>query len=101
MKISALKIESFQNFAKIFENFVKNYYFKILTKMKVLERIVYVISPPGGGARESLREKAKYCRKFHQNFVQNFTKIAIYSLDGPHASIFNKDVECVVIIQKS
>jgi len=43
-KISALKIESFQNFATNFQNFDKNCNFKLFIKMKISESIVYVIS---------------------------------------------------------
>jgi len=39
-----LKIESFQNFATIFKIYAKIVNFKILTKMKIPESVVYVIS---------------------------------------------------------
>jgi len=65
----------FPKFCQNIQKFGKNYNFKILTKRKISESIVYVISQLiFSGGREIAGKEAKYCQ-VSQNFMQNFGKI--------------------------
>jgi len=79
-KILSLKIESFRNFAAILE-IVEKCNFKMLTKLKILERIVYVISQliclwsrkfAQGGGEILPKVLPQVSAKFCQNFITWF-----------------------------
>jgi len=74
-KILALKIGFFRNFDIIFKISAKNCNFKKFDKNENIgEHSICNFSINFSGAGKLLRKEAKYCRKFHQNFRQNFGK---------------------------
>jgi len=70
-----LKDWIFPKFCHNIHNFGKNCNFKILKKMKISKSKVYVISQLIFLGGREIRKEAKYCRKFGQNFRQNFGKM--------------------------
>jgi len=71
-KISALKIETYRNLATIFENSGKNYNFKILTKLILLENILYICNFStnflGGGHRNSSEKRRNIAESLDKSF---------------------------------